>query len=156
MTVSFVLIEIDQSCSTLLQGGSNMWKILTFTFFAFFAAQVFANSNDAIKKTIEDQIAAFKLDDFETAFGFATPFLKEKFGSAENFGKMVRNGYPMVWRPSKVIFLGNERYHHGLAQVVQIVDAKGRSHYLRYYMIEFDGMWRIGGVEFLPASDFSV
>mgnify|MGYP005620757795 FL=1 len=113
-----------------------MWKILTFTFFAFFAAQVFANSNDAIKKTIEDQIAAFKLDDFETAFGFATPFLKEKFGSAENFGRMVRNGYPMVWRPSKVIFLENEKYHHGLAQVVQIVDAKGKSHYLRYYMID--------------------
>ena len=133
-----------------------MWKILAFTFFAFFAAQVCANSNDAIKRTIEDQIAAFKLDDFETAFGFATPFLKEKFGSAENFGKMVRNGYPMVWRPSKVIFLENEKYHHGLAQVVQIVDAKGKSHYLRYYMIEFDGSWRIGGVEFLPASDFSV
>ena len=133
-----------------------MWKSLTVAFFIFFAAQVYADNNDAIKKTIEDQIAAFKLDDFETAFGFATPFLKEKFGSAENFGRMVRNGYPMVWRPSKVIFLGNERYHHGLAQVVQIVDAKGKSHYLRYYMIQFDGSWRIGGVEFLPASDFSV
>ena len=133
-----------------------MWKSLTVTLFIFFAAQVCADNNDAIKKTIEDQIAAFKLDDFETAFGFATPFLKEKFGSAENFGRMVRNGYPMVWRPSKVIFLENEKYHHGLAQVVQIVDAKGKSHYLRYYMIEFDGLWRIGGVEFLPASDFSV
>ena len=120
MTVSFVLIEIDQSCSTLLQGGSNMWKILTFIFFAFFAAQVFANSNDAIKKTIEDQIAAFKLDDFETAFGFATPFLKERFGSAENFGKMVRNGYPMVWRPSKVIFLENELLYNEVFEVPDI------------------------------------
>ena len=133
-----------------------MWKVITFAIFTIFAAQVSASGSDAIKRTIEDQIAAFKLNDFETAFSFATPFLREKFGSAENFGKMVRNGYPMVWRPSKVIFLENERYHHGLAQVVQIVDANGKSHYLRYYMMEFDGSWRIGGVEFLPASDFSV
>ena len=81
-----------------------MWKVVTFAIFTIFAAQVSASGNDAIKRTIEDQIAAFKLNDFETAFSFATPFLREKFGSAENFGKMVRNGYPMVWRPSKVIF----------------------------------------------------
>ena len=149
-------MKLIRAALSLWEGVFIMWKSLTVTFFLFFAAQVCADNNDAIKKTIEDQIAAFKLDDFETAFGFATPFLKEKFGSAENFGRMVRNGYPMVWRPSKVIFLENEKYHHGLAQVVQIVDAKGKSHYLRYYMIEFDGLWRIGGVEFLPASDFSV
>ena len=133
-----------------------MVKIVTFASFAIVAVPVRARVNDTIKRTIECQITAFKLNDFWKAFSFATPFLREKFGSAENFGKMVRNGYPMVWRPSKVIFLENERYHHGLAQVVQIVDANGKSHYLRYYMMEFDGSWRIGGVEFLPASDFSV
>jgi len=133
-----------------------MWKIITFIVFTFCAAQAGASNNDEIKKTIENQIAAFKLNDFETAFSFATPFLKEKFGSAENFGQMVRNGYPMVCRPAKIIFLQSERYQHGHAQVVQIVDKNGKSHYLRYYMMEFDGSWHIGGVEFLQASDFSV
>ena len=52
-----------------------MWKVVTFAIFTIFAAQVSASGNDAIKRTIEDQIAAFKLNDFETAFSFATPFL---------------------------------------------------------------------------------
>ena len=81
-----------------------MWKIITLIVFTFCAAQAGASNNDEIKKTIENQIAAFKLNDFETAFSFATPFLKEKFGSAENFGQMVRNGYPMVCVRQKLSF----------------------------------------------------
>ena len=42
-----------------------MWKVITFAIFTIFAAQVSASGNDAIKRTIEDQIAAFKLNDFE-------------------------------------------------------------------------------------------
>ena len=45
-----------------------MWKVITFAIFTIFAAQVSASGNDAIKRTIEDQIAAFKLNEFETAF----------------------------------------------------------------------------------------
>ena len=44
-----------------------MWKVITFAVFTIFAAQVSASGNDAIKRTIEDQIAAFKLNDFETS-----------------------------------------------------------------------------------------
>jgi len=41
-----------------------MWKIITFIVFSFCAAQAGASNNDEIKKTIENQIAAFKLNDF--------------------------------------------------------------------------------------------
>lgn len=57
-----------------------------------------------IQNVIAAQIEAFQQDDFQTAFTFASPKIQMLFGSPENFGKMVQNGYPMVWRPSDVTF----------------------------------------------------
>ena len=53
----------------------------------------------AIESTIQNQFDAFLKDDVGTAFSFASPNIKGLFGTPENFGPMVRNGYPMVWRP---------------------------------------------------------
>ena len=58
----------------------------------------------SIRAVISQQIEAFKADDFAKAFGFASPAIKEIFGSPERFGAMVREGYPMVWRPGDLRF----------------------------------------------------
>ena len=58
---------------------------------------------------ISKQIEAFKADDFDTAFSFASPMIQRMFGSASTFGEMVQNGYPMVWRPAEVRFSAPRR-----------------------------------------------
>ncbi|MEM9434702.1 MAG: DUF4864 domain-containing protein [Pseudomonadota bacterium] len=104
-----------------------------------------------IEKTIQSQIDAFLVDDFATAFTFASPTIKRLFGSADRFGSMVRNGYPMVWRPSEVQFLELRRQGPFLFQKVLLRDSNGTPHVLEYNMIESGSGWQIDGVQLLAA-----
>ena len=102
----------------------------------------------AIRDVISGQIEAFAADDIDSAFEFASPTIQGMFGTPGNFGRMVRKGYPMVWRPADVRFsrLGERG---GLpVQGVLLTDGAGRVHVLDYEMIEVDGVWRINGVRF--------
>lgn len=105
-----------------------------------------------IEAVIGRQIAAFLAEDVETAFGFASPAIRALFGTPERFGRMVREGYPMVWRPAQVRFLDLREEAGRLRQRVMITDAEGRLHLLDYEMIELDGGWRINGVRILRAA----
>lgn len=104
-----------------------------------------------IEATIQNQIDAFLADDFDTAFSFASPMIKSLFGSSERFGQMVRNGFPMVWRPRDVSFLALRRQGPFLFQRVLVRDANGTPHALEYHMIEAADGWLINGVELLAA-----
>ena len=106
----------------------------------------------SVETVIQGQIDAFLADDFETAFTFASPGIKRMFGTPENFGRMVRQGYPMVWRPAEVTFLGRETAGASILQRVQIVDGNGTVHVLEYRMSPGDGGWQIAGVRILEAA----
>jgi hypothetical protein len=103
----------------------------------------------AIARTITAQIEAFLADDAETAFGFAATGIRERFGTPERFAEMVREGYPMVWRPADVRFLELREIQGNLYQRVMIRDAAGRLHLLDYAMRQTDRGWRIRGVQLL-------
>ncbi len=105
-----------------------------------------------IEGTISSQIEAFKVDDFEQAFTYATPTLQQLFQSPQNFQRMVTTGYPMVWRPAEVRYLELKEHEGTMWQKVQITDAKGFTHLLLYLMEQTAMGWRIGGVQLLPAS----
>jgi hypothetical protein len=62
---------------------------------------------------------------------------------------MVRQGYPMVWRPADVRFLELREIQGNLYQRVMIRDAAGRLHLLDYAMGQTDRGWRIRGVQLL-------
>lgn len=109
-----------------------------------------------IEAVIAEQIEAFRVDDFGTAFGFASPGIQRMFGSPERFGAMVRDGYPMVWRPGEVDFGLLREVDGTLWQEVLITDQAGRRFGLAYRMEEIDGDWRIGGVQVIPAPDVAV
>ena len=103
-----------------------------------------------IRDTISSQIGAFRADDFATAFTYASPGIRALFGTPERFGAMVRNGYPMVWRPAEVEFLDLREIDGRLWQAVRIVDAQGDVHILGYQMEQApDGAWKIDGVQVL-------
>ncbi len=106
---------------------------------------------EGIEQTIQSQIDAFQVDDFSTAFTYASPTIKKLFGSAQRFGSMVKNGYPMVWRPTDVQFLELRRQGPFLFQKVLVRDAQGAPHVLEYNMIETDQGWQIDGVQLLAA-----
>ncbi len=106
-----------------------------------------------IEANIGAQINALKADDFVTAFTYASPNIQKLFRTPENFGAMVRNGYPMVWRPSEVRFLELREVAGLLWQKVMIVDGSGQVHLLDYQMIRHGSDWKINGVQLLGASD---
>ncbi|WP_413720388.1 DUF4864 domain-containing protein [Silicimonas sp. MF1-12-2] len=110
-------------------------------------------SEPGIESTIRSQIDAFLIDDFATAFTFASPNIKSLFGSSERFGQMVRNGYPMVWRPGEVRFLELRDIDGALWQKVMIRDQAGEFHMLDYQMIEGPEGWQINGVQILRRPD---
>lgn len=109
-----------------------------------------------IRGTITQQFEAFKVDDFATAFTFASPSLQQFFQSPQNFGRMVTQGYPMVWRPANVDYLDLREEEGSFFQKVQITDAKGRFHILEYRMMQTPEGWRISGVQILDAGDAAV
>jgi hypothetical protein len=108
---------------------------------------------DALQGVIEGQIAAFQSDDFETAFTFAAPGIQGMFRTPDNFGRMVRQGYPMVWRPSRVEYLEARPEGPGWRQEVLVTDAEGRLHKLAYSMVQTEAGWRIAGVQLLAAPE---
>lgn len=120
------------------------------------AMAVPAKANDDIEAVISAQIEAFLADDFETAFTFASPTIKTIFGTPERFGAMVKNGYPMVWRPSDVEFLAIERRGRDLWQNVMVRDADGALHILEYQMIPGEDGWKINAVRVRKAGEGTV
>jgi len=102
-----------------------------------------------IKGTISQQFEAFKADDFASAFAFASPTLQQFFRTPENFGRMVTQGYPMVWRPADIRFLDLSDEDGVYRQKVLVRDAGGASHVLEYQMQETPEGWRINGVQIL-------
>lgn len=108
-----------------------------------------------IEGVIRGQIEAFLADDFDAAFAFASPAIKGIFGDPDRFGTMVREGYPMVWRPAEVTFLGLEDRGGATIQKVLIRDQDGALHVLAYQMLRTETGWQINGVSILRASDRS-
>lgn len=104
------------------------------------------------QQVIADQITAFRADDFETAFTYASPMIQGIFGTPERFGEMVEQGYPMVHRPAEVTYLGASDVGDVTKQRVMMRDANGTIHMLEYDMIEVEGAWQINGVQLLEAS----
>ncbi|NOD35055.1 MULTISPECIES: DUF4864 domain-containing protein [unclassified Ruegeria] len=129
--------------------------LLALSLSAGLASGAFAQSAE-IEANIAAQMQAFKADDFATAFTFASPNIQRLFGNPDNFGAMVRNGYPMVWRPADVRFLELREIAGSLWQKVMITDGNGLVHILDYQMVPLESGWKINGVQLLSNSDPAV
>ncbi len=104
------------------------------------------NAAEDIRAVISEQIEAFKADDFARAFTYASPNIKRMFGDSVRFGRMVREGYPMVWRPSDVRFSGLSEEGGRTVQSVLVKDGSGALFIVDYDMIAEGDGWRINGV----------
>lgn len=113
---------------------------------ALAAAPPATAQQEPIRGVISAQIEAFEADDFETAFTYASPTIQGMFGNAQNFGAMVKGGYPMVWRPGDLKFLALEERDGLLWQNVLVRDLQGALHILEYQMQKGADGWKINGV----------
>jgi hypothetical protein len=110
-----------------------------------------------VKATVQAQLAAFAADDAEQAFAFATLTIQNIFQTPANFMTMVRQAYPVVYRPAKVMFLSPRTLDAAVAQPVHLTDAAGQS-WLAMYMLErqADGRWLINGCVLVPDRSLGV
>ena len=117
-----------------------------------FVTAAFADEprNPGIEDVIQGQITALKADDFAAAFTFASPTIKGMFGTPENFGAMVAQGYPMVYRPDAVRMMQLRRVAGNLWQRLMITDQAGTTHMIDYMMIDTADGWQINAVQVLP------
>ncbi|TNC65979.1 DUF4864 domain-containing protein [Rubellimicrobium roseum] len=109
----------------------------------------------AIAEVIRDQLSDFNARDVPGAWEHASPTIQEIFESPENFGRMVEQGYPMVWTNSEARFLELREESGALRQTVLVEDAEGRGWLLDYEMVELPEGWRINGVIVLPAPELA-
>ena len=106
-----------------------------------------------IQSTITAQIDAFRAQDFERAFTYASPTIHQIFRTPENFGGMVATGYPMVVNPAQVEMMDLRTVGGALWQRVRITDQKGQSYLLDYQMIEGPDGWLINAVQLQKSDD---
>jgi len=101
----------------------------------------------AIQAVIAAQMEAFKKDDSETAFGFASPTIRTMFGSAANFMNMVMTGYHPVYRPKTVSFGEIVNVRGEPVQKVFVLGENGVDLVAAYVMQrQPDNAWKINGV----------
>lgn len=115
-------------------------------------APIVAVAEGGIEAAISTQIEAFQAGDSGAAYEIASPTIQRLFGNPETFTEMVQRGYPMVWRPEEVRFLDQREIAGNMWQRVLFRDQQGVLHVLDYQMVRIDDVWRINGVQILPAS----
>ena len=144
----------DISCATYTSGMARLLRALCALLLAvaplLVAAQGAVSPEDAraVREVIEAQIDAFRKDDAARAFALATPGIREKFGSPENFMDMVRSSYAVVYRPASVAFGAPVAIDDQIVQPVRMTDAEGRA-WLAVYPMQRqpDGSWRTNGCQ---------
>jgi hypothetical protein len=123
--------------------------ILVLGIWAMTAVVAKAQDADAIENVIGSQLEAFNDRDVDAAWSFASPLIKRLFGSPNNFGMMVKRGYPMVWDNADVRFLELSIEDGAPMQTIMLRDPDGNLHFLAYKMIETANGWQIDGVQLL-------
>ncbi len=111
----------------------------------------------AIQKVIRQQIEAFQQDDEEAAFALASPGIRAKFRTAKIFMKMVREGYPPVYRPRTMDFLSLEIMQGSPVQILRISGSDGGV-YQAFYPMELqpDLTWKTNGCFLLRTKETDI
>ncbi|MFZ2652766.1 MAG: DUF4864 domain-containing protein [Burkholderiaceae bacterium] len=108
--------------------------------------EVSAEDAQAIRAVVQAQLAAFRSDDAEKAFSYASPAIRAQFLVADHFLAMVRGAYPVVYHPHSLGFLLAQRIDGAVIQRVRMTDAAGAAWLAIYRMQQQpDRSWRIDG-----------
>jgi hypothetical protein len=102
--------------------------------------------------TVMRQLEAFRRDDFDAAYAFASANIKQIF-DRPTFETMVRRGYPEIARSVSAIVTGSDVGPDGHIYVrLTIHGANGRSVDAVYDLVQEGSDWRIDGVVTRPTT----
>jgi hypothetical protein len=106
----------------------------------------------ALRNMVEQQIEAFRRDDADAAYAFASPGLQSLFSTPERFLKMVREGYGPVHRARSYTFGPDRDTLAGPDLSLRIQDGDGVD-WDAVYSFERtpEGAWRISGCRLVKA-----
>jgi hypothetical protein len=108
------------------------------------SAQLNETTAQAVKNTVQAQLAAFANDDADLAFSYAAPSILAIFETPQNFMAMVQHAYPVVYRPAKLLFLAAAGTSSAVVLPVRIWDQEGQSWMATYKLeLQADGRWLI-------------
>lgn len=99
-----------------------------------------------VERIVMAQLVAFASDDAAAAFATTTPAVRKALGDAGRFAALVRGAYPMVYRPTSVVFHKPEVNGNVVLQLVQITDERNKQ-WLAMFALERqpDSSWAISG-----------
>jgi len=107
---------------------------------------------DDAGRIVLQQLEAFRRDDFDTAFTFASRMIHDLFDRAR-FEAMVRGGYPEIARSVRATIDGSKRGDAGeLYLFVRVHGENGHAVEAVYEMVSEGGRWRINSVVTRPDS----
>ncbi len=101
---------------------------------------------EAVRYTISSQIDAFKQNDVKKAYTFAAPNIQAQFPSPDIFGLMVRNGYPIIWKPKSYKFTTFKDLGNRCIQRVLFQSYNGSLESYDYILEKNGSVWKIAGV----------
>ncbi|MGB3612471.1 MAG: DUF4864 domain-containing protein [Elainellaceae cyanobacterium] len=108
--------------------------------------EITSTDRTAIRSVIEQQIQAFRKNDPDAAFRFASPGIRQQFEAPQTFIEMVQASYDPLYRSRSVMFEDVGTVEGQLAQQVIVMGADGAL-YRAYYLMQRqpNGDWCING-----------
>jgi hypothetical protein len=104
----------------------------------------------AAGRVVLQQLDAFRRNDFDTAFTFASASIHAQFDRA-GFEQMVRGGYPEIARSVSAVIDGSKRGDAGEVYVfLTIRGENGNAVEAVYELVNEEGSWRVNGVVTRP------
>jgi len=106
-------------------------------------------------RTVLDQLAAFRRDDWATAYTYASAGIQARF-ALEAFRQMVTSGYAPIAHSARATVSRVEVLDatHGLVEV-RVEGANGETVDALYELVDEQGSWRIEGVLTQPVGGAS-
>jgi hypothetical protein len=137
-----------------------VWLWVCASFFGLYAQATETLPPDdrvAVRSVIEGQLAAFAADDAERAFSYASATIQTTFKTARNFMDMVRIAYPVVYRPTGLVFQVPVLTGDEVWQAVQMRDAMGMD-WTAFYTLtrQGNGIWKINGCVLRRGADQAI
>jgi len=119
------------------------------------ASVAFAQPGEVAKAAAEPimkQLEAFRRDDYDIAYIFASTEVRRMF-DREAFERMVKGGYPEIARSASASIVGSVLAPNGLVYLtLKIRGSNGKSIEALYELVLQNGQWKINGVTAKPDS----
>jgi len=107
----------------------------------------------AIEQAIGGQRAALKAGDGAKALTFATPSIRDQFGTPDRFMRMVRDGYAPLLAARDTVFLEGAVIEGAVIQPLRLI-LPDNTVLVAIYQMERqkDGRWKIAGCVIAPST----